>query len=111
VSADGRPGPLDTPPAVFLATWASQEGWDDSIADIAWHIGCGVATEWGLDTADPGTRIKVFGHVARWAHAAVERALGLHPDPANIDWDRVAELTGRPNAADAQAAYKPEPPF
>jgi hypothetical protein len=110
VNPAGRPGPLDTPPAAFNA-WASQDGWEAPIEDIAWTIGCEIATNWGLDIADTGTRIKVFGQLERWAHAAVERALGLHPDPEHIDWTRTAELTARPTPTDAKTAYKPEPPI
>jgi hypothetical protein len=101
----------DTPPAAFLAAWASQNGWEEPIEDIAWTIGCEAATEWGLDIGDPGTRVKVFGQIERWAHHAVERSLSLHADPRDIDWDRVAHLTGHPSAADAKAAYQPEQPI
>jgi hypothetical protein len=109
--AEQQPGPLDTPPAVFIAQWASQDGWEEPIEDIAWVIACEAASEWGLDIADPGTRVKVFGQIERYSHAAVERALGLHPDPANIDWERVAHLTGHSSPAQAQTAYQPEQPL
>jgi hypothetical protein len=90
VNPAGRPGPLDTPPAALNA-WASQDGREAPIEDIAQAIGRDPATDWGPGIADTGTRIKVFGQLERSAHAA--------------------ELTGHPTPADAKTAHKPEPPI
>jgi len=97
---------LETPPAHWTT---DPPDWSEPIEDIAGIIACEAASDWGLDLADIGTRVKVWGLLERYAQDVVQRALGqldLHPD--DIDWNRVAELTEQPTAAAARTHYPPK---
>jgi len=106
---------LETPPA----HWADTANWPDSvdpgdvIPDIAHTIASEVATEWGLDLADTGSRIMVWAHIEHHAQGVVRRALGKLADgiedPDTINCDRVAELTSQPDADTARTHYPPDP--
>lgn len=88
-----------------LTDYDPDETYNEPAHDIAAVIACEVATDWGLDLADPMTRIATWAWIEQQAHDNVCRALGETPV---IDWALVAQATHTPHP---EQHWMPEPLF